>query len=146
MADLNSTTVNGTLTIKDGNDTVDVKKEIDSLIEKSLTENNNEYEYHKYKIGNIEIITGSKVMTVSGKDYVQLFGKDELQNTFGDDYVSTRLSVFTMNGDDKTVPYHFYAPEIWPGDDAVYQYFTASYSGNIRINYCMIYVHPSASA
>ena len=145
MADLNSTTVNGTLIIKDGNDTVDVKKEIDSLIEKSLTENHNEDIFHKYKIGNIEIITGSKVMTGYGKDYVQLFGRSELQDKFGDDYISTRLSIFTMNGDDSAFPGHFYVPEIYPGDGAVYQYFTQSLSGGVRINFCMIYVYPSAS-
>lgn len=92
-----------------------------------------------YTLGDkIKVVSGSKVLSVKG-DYQAIFTYDELSTLFGPGWDYRRLTIITNNGDDKTALVHFYEPEYWPPGPAYYQYWYPTFTGNLRINYKLIY-------
>lgn len=89
--------------------------------------------------GKVKVISGSVIKTGVGKNYIALFSDEQLKNLFGVTVDTTRLSVSTFNGDDVSQAVQFYAPGNWQG--SIYQYFSSPVSGNIRINYRIVYVY-----
>lgn len=101
----------------------------------------NQIDYQEYTLlgGKVKVISGSVIRTGVGKNYISLFSDEQLKSLFGVTVDTTRLSVSTFNGDDVSQAVQFYAPENWQG--SIYQYFSSPVSGNIRINYRMVYVY-----
>lgn len=89
--------------------------------------------------GKVKVISGSVIKIGVGKNYIALFSDEQLKSLFGVTVDATRLSVSTFNGDDVSQAVQFYAPENWQG--SIYQYFSSPVSGNIRINYRIVYVY-----
>ncbi len=104
-----------------------------------LIENQRDYQVYTLLDGKVKVISGSVIKTGVGKNYIALFSDEQLKNLFGVTVDTTRLSVSTFNGDDVTQAVQFYAPENWQG--SIYQYFSSPVSGNIRINYRIVYVY-----
>nr|DAP48946.1 MAG TPA: Receptor Binding Protein [Caudoviricetes sp.] len=104
-----------------------------------IIENQDDFQVYTLFGGKIKVVSGSTVISGTGKNYVALFSIERLKSLFGESFSTTRLSVTTYNGDDATQPVQFYEPENWNG--TIYQYFSATVSGNIRINYRMEYVY-----
>lgn len=91
----------------------------------------------------IRVVSGSSIAEAKGKDYVLLFTQDQLSKMFDTALVKTsRLSITTCNGDGGSTLVNFYSIMVWKGH--LYQYFTGTLSGYIRINYRLVYVYPSA--
>lgn len=104
----------------------------------------NKYDYQVYDICHklIRIVSGSIVVEATGKDYVLLFTQDKLCEIFDTTSVyTTRLSITTYNGDGEDIPVNLYNIMVWKGN--LYQYFTGTLSGSVRINYRLVYVYPS---
>lgn len=104
----------------------------------------NNYDYQVYDICHklIRVVSGSSVVTCTGKDYVLFVSYDNLCKLFSTTQVdSSRLSVTTYNGDSVNNPSKFYAIQNWKGD--LYQYFSTATSGTVRINYRLVYVYPT---
>ena len=118
-----------------------LKKEFAELNGKSgkLIENQRDYQVYTLLDGKVKVISGSVIKTGVGKNYIALFSDEQLKNLFGVTVDTTRLSVSTFNGDDVSQAVQFYAPENWQG--SIYQYFSSPVSGNIRINYRIVYVY-----
>lgn len=118
-----------------------LKKEFAELNGKSgkLIENQSDYQVYTLLDGKVKVISGSVIKTGVGKNYIALFSDEQLKNLFGVTVDTTRLSVSTFNGDDVSQAVQFYAPENWQG--SIYQYFSSPVSGNIRINYRIVYVY-----
>ena len=118
-----------------------MKKELAELNGKSgkLIENQRDYQVYTLLDGKVKVISGSVIKTGVGKNYIALFSDEQLKNLFGVTVDTTRLSVSTFNGDDVSQAVQFYAPENWQG--SIYQYFSSPVSGNIRINYRIVYVY-----
>ena len=104
-----------------------------------LIENQSDYQVYTLLDGKVKVISGSVIKTGVGKNYIALFSDEQLKNLFGVTVDTTRLSVSTFNGDDVSQAVQFYAPENWQG--SIYQYFSSPVSGNIRINYRIVYVY-----
>ena len=104
-----------------------------------LIENQNEFQVYTLLGGKIKVVSGSTVISGTGRNYVSFLTVERLKSLFGESFNITRLSVTTYNGDDVSQPVQFYAPESWKG--SIYQYFSAAVSGSIRINYRMVYVY-----
>ena len=104
-----------------------------------LIENQGDYQVYTLLDGKVKVISGSVIKTGVGKNYIALFSDEQLKNLFGVTVDTTRLSVSTFNGDDVSQAVQFYAPENWQG--SIYQYFSSPVSGNIRINYRIVYVY-----
>lgn len=104
-----------------------------------LIENQRDYQVYTLLDGKVKVISGSVIKTGVGKNYIALFSDEQLKNLFGVTVDTTRLSVSTFNGDDVSQAVQFYAPENWQG--SIYQYFSSPVSGNIRINYRIVYVY-----
>ena len=104
-----------------------------------LIENQRDYQVYTLFDGKVKVISGSVIKTGVGKNYIALFSDEQLKNLFGVTVDTTRLSVSTFNGDDVSQAVQFYAPENWQG--SIYQYFSSPVSGNIRINYRIVYVY-----
>ena len=104
-----------------------------------LIENQMDYQVYTLLDGKVKVISGSVIKTGVGKNYIALFSDEQLKNLFGVTVDTTRLSVSTFNGDDVSQAVQFYAPENWQG--SIYQYFSSPVSGNIRINYRIVYVY-----
>lgn len=97
-----------------------------------------------YDIGHklIRVVSGSIVAEAKGNDYVLLFSQAQLSKMFDTEMVITsRLSITTCNGDGESTPVSFYSIMVWK--DHIYQYFTSTLSGSIRINYRVVYVYPT---
>lgn len=118
-----------------------LKKEFAELNGKSgkLIENQRDYQVYTLLDGKVKVISGSVIKTGVGKNYIALFSDEQLKSLFGVTVDTTRLSVSTFNGDDVSQAVQFYAPENWQG--SIYQYFSSPVSGNIRINYRIVYVY-----
>lgn len=118
-----------------------MKKEFAELNGKSgkLIENQRDYQVYTLLDGKVKVISGSVIKTGVGKNYIALFSDEQLKNLFGVTVNTTRLSISTFNGDDASQTVQFYAPENWQG--SIYQYFSSPVSGNIRINYRIVYVY-----
>ena len=118
-----------------------LKKELAELNGKSgkLIENQIDYQEYTLLDGKVKVISGSVIKTGVGKNYIALFSDEQLKSLFGVTVDTTRLSVSTFNGDDVSQAVQFYAPENWQG--SIYQYFSSPVSGNIRINYRIVYVY-----
>ena len=101
----------------------------------------NQIDYQEYTLlgGKVKVISGSVIRKGAGKNYIALFTAEQLKDYFGVTVDTTRLSVSTFNGDDVSQAVQFYAPENWQG--SIYQYFSSPVSGNIRINYRIVYVY-----
>lgn len=136
--------VNNTLSSEIENINKDINMINNNLSDKSINVITNSDVSQVYQIANIIFRSGTRVLSVgsSTRDWVKLFSLSELKSYFGDDIMSTRLSIFTYNGDSASVKSHFYEPEFY-SDGYVYQYFYPGITGSIRINYLMIYVKPS---
>lgn len=104
-----------------------------------LIENQSDYQVYTLLDGKVKVISGSVIKTGVGKNYIALFSDEQLKSLFGVTVDTTRLSVSTFNGDDVSQAVQFYAPENWQG--SIYQYFSSPVSGNIRINYRIVYVY-----
>lgn len=104
-----------------------------------LIENQRDYQVYTLLDGKVKVISGSVIKTGVGKNYIALFSDEQLKSLFGVTVDTTRLSVSTFNGDDVSQAVQFYAPENWQG--SIYQYFSSPVSGNIRINYRIVYVY-----
>lgn len=104
-----------------------------------LIENQRDYQVYTLLDGKVKVISGSVIKTGVGKNYITLFSDEQLKSLFGATVDTTRLSVSTFNGDDASQAVQFYAPENWQG--SIYQYFSSPVSGNIRINYRIVYVY-----
>lgn len=104
-----------------------------------LIENQSDYQVYTLLGGKVKVISGSVIKTGVGKNYIALFSDEQLKSLFGVTVDTTRLSVSTFNGDDASQAVQFYAPENWQG--SIYQYFSSPVSGNIRINYRIVYVY-----
>lgn len=120
---------------------VELDGKITEISDKSgkLIENQRDYQVYTLLDGKVKVISGSVVRTGIGKNYIALFTAEQLKDYFGVTVDTTRLSVSTFNGDDVSQAVQFYAPENWQG--SIYQYFSSPVSGNIRINYRMVYVY-----
>ena len=118
-----------------------MKTELAELNGKSgkLIENQSDYQVYTLLDGKVKVISGSVIKTGVGKNYIALFSDEQLKSLFGVTVDTTRLSVSTFNGDDVSQAVQFYAPENWQG--SIYQYFSSPVSGNIRINYRIVYVY-----
>ena len=118
-----------------------MKTELAELNGKSgkLIENQRDYQVYTLLDGKVKVISGSVIKTGVGKNYIALFSDEQLKSLFGVTVDTTRLSVSTFNGDDVSQAVQFYAPENWQG--SIYQYFSSPVSGNIRINYRIVYVY-----
>ena len=101
----------------------------------------NQIDYQEYTLlgGKVKVISGSVIRKGAGKNYIVLFTAEQLKDYFGVTVNTTRLSISTFNGDDASQAVQFYAPENWQG--SIYQYFSSPVSGNIRINYRIVYVY-----
>ena len=104
-----------------------------------LIENQRDYQVYTLLDGKVKVISGSVIKIGVGKNYIALFSDEQLKSLFGVTVDTTRLSVSTFNGDDVSQAVQFYAPENWQG--SIYQYFSSPVSGNIRINYRIVYVY-----
>lgn len=104
-----------------------------------LIENQSDYQVYTLLGGKVKVISGSVIKIGVGKNYIALFSDEQLKSLFGVTVDTTRLSVSTFNGDDVSQAVQFYAPENWQG--SIYQYFSSPVSGNIRINYRIVYVY-----
>ena len=104
-----------------------------------LIENQRDYQVYTLLDGKVKVISGSVIKIGVGKNYIALFSNEQLKSLFGVTVDTTRLSVSTFNGDDVSQAVQFYAPENWQG--SIYQYFSSPVSGNIRINYRIVYVY-----
>ena len=118
-----------------------MKTELAELNGKSgkLIENQRDYQVYTLLDGKAKVISGSVIKIGVGKNYIALFSDEQLKSLFGVTVDTTRLSVSTFNGDDVSQAVQFYAPENWQG--SIYQYFSSPVSGNIRINYRIVYVY-----
>ena len=103
--------------------------------------NTDEQQIYTMYGGRIKVVSGTKVVDIAMNiGYVALFSIEQLQELFGTDYTTTRLSIKTYNGDDVAQEVHFYAPEIWRG--GIFQYFyPANREGPMRVNYRLEYVY-----
>ena len=101
----------------------------------------NQIDYQEYTLlgGKVKVISGSVIRKGAGKNYIALFTAEQLKDYFGVTVNTTRLSISTFNGDDVSQAVQFYEPENWQG--SIYQYFSSPVSGNIRINYRIVYVY-----
>lgn len=105
----------------------------------AVTWRENTAERRIYTLGDkIKVVSGSKVLSVKG-DYRAIFTNDELSTLFGPGWDYRRLTIITNNGDDNNALVHFYEPEYWPSGPAYYQYWYPAFTGNLRINYKLIY-------
>lgn len=104
-----------------------------------IIENQRDYQVYTLLDGKVKVVSGSVIKIGVGKNYIALFSDEQLKSLFGVTVDTTRLSVSTFNGDDVTQAVQFYAPENWQG--SIYQYFSSPVSGNIRINYRIVYVY-----
>ena len=120
---------------------VELDGKITEISDKSGKLIENQIDYQEYTLlgGKVKVISGSVIKTGVGKNYIALFSDEQLKSLFGVTVDITRLSVSTFNGDDVSQAVQFYAPENWQG--SIYQYFSSPVSGNIRINYRMVYVY-----
>lgn len=120
---------------------VELDGKITEISDKSgkLIENQSDYQVYTLLGGKVKVISGSVIKTGVGKNYIALFSDEQLKSLFGVTVNTTRLSVSTFNGDDVSQAVQFYAPENWQG--SIYQYFSSPVSGNIRINYRIVYVY-----
>ena len=120
---------------------VELDGKITEISDKSGKLIENQIDYQEYTLlgGKVKVISGSVIKTGVGKNYIALFSDEQLKSLFGVTVNTTRLSVSTFNGDDVSQAVQFYAPENWQG--SIYQYFSSPVSGNIRINYRMVYVY-----
>lgn len=120
---------------------VSLQNTIDALNGNNNEMIENQIDYQEYTLlgGKVKVISGSAIRTGVGKNYIALFTAEQLKDYFGVTVNTTRLSISTFNGDDASQAVQFYAPENWQG--SIYQYFSAVVSGNIRINYRMVYVY-----
>lgn len=136
---LNITAVEQLFTVNPTNK--DLSNKLTELNGKSgkLIENQRDYQVYTLLDGKVKVISGSVIKTGVGKNYIALFSDEQLKNLFGVTVDTTRLSVSTFNGDDVSQAVQFYAPENWQG--SIYQYFSSPVSGNIRINYRIVYVY-----
>ena len=103
----------------------------------------NAYDHQVYDLfdKSIRVVSGSTVILGTGLNYVLLFSADKLCTMF--DVTScdlTRLSIVTYNGDMVSQSVMLYSIQAWKV--SLYQYFTADVSGQIRINYRLVYVYP----
>ena len=117
---------------------------VSSVLESMIQFVENNYDYQVYDIGHklIRVVSGSVVIDGIGTDYVLFASQDKLRKMFDTTQVDvTRLSVTTCNGDSVSNAVKFYAIQNWKGD--LYQYFHTAMSGQIRINYRLVYVYPS---
>ena len=91
--------------------------------------------------GRVKVVSGTTVVDIAMNiGYVALFSIEQLQELFGTDCTTTRLSVKTYNGDSTAQEVHFYSPEVWNG--VIYQYFyPANREGPMRVNYRLEYVY-----
>lgn len=105
--------------------------------------NTDEQQIYTMYGGRVKVVSGTMVVDIAmNTGYAALFSLEQLKSWFGDDYVATRLSIKTYNGDDVAQEVHFYAPEVWNG--VIYQYFYPSNrEGPMRVNYRLEYVYPS---
>ena len=120
---------------------VELDGKITEISDKSGKLIENQIDYQEYTLlgGKVKVISGSVIKTGVGKNYIALFTAEQLKSLFGVTADTTRLSISTFNGDDVSQAVQFYAPENWQG--SIYQYFSSPVSGNIRINYRMVYVY-----
>lgn len=120
---------------------VELDGKITEISDKSGKLIENQIDHQEYTLlgGKVKVISGSVIKTGVGKNYIALFSDEQLKSLFGVTVNTTRLSVSTFNGDDVSQAVQFYAPENWQG--SIYQYFSSPVSGNIRINYRMVYVY-----
>ena len=120
---------------------VELDGKITEISDKSGKLIENQIDYQEYTLlgGKVKVISGSVIKTGVGKNYIALFSDEQLKSLFGVTVNTTRLSISTFNGDDVSQAVQFYAPESWQG--SIYQYFSSPVSGNIRINYRMVYVY-----
>lgn len=118
-----------------------MKTELAELNGKSGKLIENQIDYQEYTLlgGKVKVISGSVIRKGAGKNYIALFTAEQLKDYFGVTVNTTRLSISTFNGDDVSQAVQFYAPENWQG--SIYQYFSSPVSGNIRINYRIVYVY-----
>ena len=105
--------------------------------------NTDEQQIYTMYGGRVKVVSGTMAANISmNAGYAALFPLEQLKGWFGDDYVTSRLSVKTYNGDDEAQEVHFYAPEIWRG--GIFQYFyPTNREGKMRVNYRLEYVYPS---
>lgn len=120
---------------------VELDGKITEISDKSGKLIENQIDYQEYTLlgGKVKVISGSVIKIGVGKNYISLFSDEQLKSLFGVTVNTTRLSISTFNGDDVSQAVQFYAPENWQG--SIYQYFSSPVSGNIRINYRMVYVY-----
>lgn len=89
----------------------------------------------------IRVVSGSTVVKGQGKNYILLFSADKLSTMFDvAPFETYRLSITTYNGDAVSQSAMFY--NIQSREHSLYQYFTSTVSGQIRINYRLVYVYP----
>ena len=119
----------------------ELEKELESLNSKSgdVAQNNDTQQVYNLLGGALIVVGGTKKVTLSGSDYIQLFTKDELWELFGSEFDPRRLTIITNNGDALITNTHLYEPEFWQSSGSYYQYYYPKITGDCRINYLMVY-------
>ena len=108
-----------------------------------FVENSSDYQVYDICHKLIRVVSGSIVVRATGQDYALLYSQAQLRKMFDTTRVDTcRLSITTYNGDGDSNPTSFYNIIVF--NDDLYQYFKKEFSGQVRINYRMVYVYPSA--
>lgn len=117
---------------------------VSNVVESMIQFVENSLDYQVYDIGHklIRVVSGSMVVDAENKNYVLFVSYDNLCKLLDTTQVDTsRLSVTTYNGDGKSISVNFYSIMNWKGN--LYQYFTGTVPGSVRINYRLVYVYPS---
>ena len=104
-----------------------------------VAQNNDTQQVYNLLGGALIVVGGTKKVTLSGSDYIQLFTKDELWELFGSEFDPRRLTIITNNGDALITNTHLYEPEFWQSSGSYYQYYYPKITGDCRINYLMVY-------
>lgn len=112
-----------------------------SELNKNIIKNTDEQQIYTLYGGLVKVVSGTMVVDISMNiGYAKLFSVEQLQNWFGVDCDTSRLSIKTYNGDDVAQEVHFYAPEIWKGE--IFQYFyPTNHEGKMRVNYKLEYFY-----
>ena len=122
-------------------DIAQTNKDLTEKLGFNMISNTDEQQIYTMYGGRVKVVSGTKVVDIAMNiGYVALFSIEQLQELFGTDYTTTRLSVKTYNGDSAAQEVHFYSPEVWNG--VIYQYFyPANREGPMRVNYRLEYVY-----
>ncbi len=98
-------------------------------------------------VNNLRFACGTKVLAASSGTSLKLFTYSELNTLFGaTDCNNENTTLFVVNGDGNTKDAHVDGATCLPKEETWYATFDKSVSGNIRINYLVVYFGSTASS